>query len=226
MAFRPVQRTRLAEQVADAIRDAIFGGRYGAGDSLPAERDLAEQFDVNRSSVREALHRLEAVGLVEVRHGGGTRVIDVLAGAGLHLLPWLLAPEGRLDPELLRDLLELRVALLGFTAELAAKRAEDLAPLTAALRTLQEARGVEAVAEAEFAFFGEMVHSSGNRVLGLIGNAVAQVWRQNAPLFEPLFGERMDTQAHEQVLQAIRARDPVAARRAYEAHGLTMASLA
>ena len=211
-------------RVGDPLTPELVAGLAAAFGAFLRKEGLGETVCVGRDSRTSGPMFLRAVvaGLQSV----GTRVIDVLAGAGLHLLPWLLAPEGRLDPELLRDLLELRVALLGFTAELAAKRAEDLAPLTAALRTLQEARGVEAVAEAEFAFFGEMVHSSGNRVLGLIGNAVAQVWRQNAPLFEPLFGERMDTQAHEQVLQAIRARDPVAARRAYEAHGLTMASLA
>ena len=222
MTFRPVRRTRLAEQVASAIRDAIFGGSYRVGDALPAERDLADQFGVNRLSVREALHRLEALGLVEVRHGGGTRVADVLAGASLHLLPWLLAPGGRLDPAMLRDLLELRVALLGFTARLAAQRAEDLEPLRSALSRLQEARGTQEVAQREFEFFDAMVQASGNRVLLLLANGVTQVWQQNQSLFEPLFPETMDTTLHESVLAAVEARDPVTARAAYEAHGLAM----
>ena len=91
MSFAPVKRLKLAEQLASSIRSAIIQGTYGPGDTLPSERDLAGQFEVNRSSVREAILRLEAWGLVEVKQGGGTRVRDFLTSAGLQVLPFLTA---------------------------------------------------------------------------------------------------------------------------------------
>ena len=111
-AFIPVTGTRVADQVAGALRESILRGDYPPGSRLPAERDLASRFDVNRSSVREAITRLAAWGLVDVRHGGGVTVADFLTESGLHLLPWLLAPNGTLDPDLMRDLFTVRVALL------------------------------------------------------------------------------------------------------------------
>lgn len=219
MSFEPVQRTRLAEQVAGTIRDAIFGGRFNPGDALPAERDLATQFGVNRSSVREALHRLEAVGLVEVRHGGGTRVTEFLTTAGLQMLPWLLAPGGQLDPRMLRDLLEIRVALLGFTAELAAQRAtpEALADARSALARMEAAGADHELAQHDFDLFEGLVRAGGNRVLGLVANAARRVYTEHGELFAALYARGVDLEALGGVLDAVEARDPVAARRAYEA---------
>ena len=210
--FAPVNRARVAVEVAEAVRDVILAGSLQPGDALPPERDLAEQFGVNRSSVREAIHRLEAWGLIEVRHGAGSRVTDFLTTAGLSLLPWLVAPGGRPDPALLGDLLELRVALLGFTTDLAARRAGtvDIAALEEAIEALRAADTIDAVQEADFAFFEALVVATGNRVLGLLVSAIGQVYRHNRALFDP--------SRHEAALAAVRARDPDAARDAILAY--------
>lgn len=219
--FAPVSRARLAEKVADAVRDVILRGSLRPGDPLPAERDLAEQFGVNRSSVREALNRLEAWGLVEVRQGAGVRVADFLSTSGLALLPWLLAPGGQLDPDLLRDLLELRVALLGFTARLAARRADKaaLAALADALDRLNAAQDLDAVQAADFDLFEALVAGSGNRVLGLLVAAIGQVYRHNQATFAVLYALPFDTADHAAALAALRARDADAAAAAMERYG-------
>ena len=115
---------RVADKIAEKLRAAIVGGRLRPGDALPSERELAEQYDVNRSTIREAMGRLETWGLVKIRHGGATRVSDYLMGAGLELLPHLVELGGKVDPGILEDLDGIRGMLLGWCAEVAARKAD------------------------------------------------------------------------------------------------------
>jgi GntR family transcriptional repressor for pyruvate dehydrogenase complex len=77
--FKPIKQTRLSEAVTDQLKHSILRGDFEPGAKLPAERVLAEQFQVSRLSVREALHRLEILGFVVKRPGasGGVYVIDL-----------------------------------------------------------------------------------------------------------------------------------------------------
>ena len=222
MSFAPVQRSKVSDAVARTIRDAIVRGRYRPGDRLPAERVLAEQFDVNRSTVREAVHRIEAWGLVEVRHGGGTRVVDFLSTAGLQLLPFLIAPGGRLDPRLLRDLLDLRAELLAWTAARAAKNtsAAGVGALERLLDALEAADSADRIQELDYGFFQLMVQISGNKVLEMVANAMERVYLENRQLFAALYQHGpMDTQHHRAALAAIREGKSQAARAAMFAYG-------
>src|SRR5438046_248644 len=101
----------VAERIADTLKTAIVKGRLKPGEALPSERDLAEKYSVNRSSIREAVKRLQAWGLVQVRHGGATRVRDFLMNAGVDVLP-MLVEVGKVEPGILRDLHEIRSILL------------------------------------------------------------------------------------------------------------------
>ena len=220
MPFEPVQRRKLGEQIADSIRNAILGGEIPAGESLPSERSLADRFGVNRGSVREAVKRLEMMGLVEVRHGGGTVVNDVLASAGLQVLPFLIAPNGQLDPKMLADLLDLRVALLGFTASRAARRPGPLDELEALVASMEAERDPQRLQSLDFDFFELLVARADNRVLVLIANAVRRVYDHHAELFAVLYAGGLDTSPHRQTLDALQRGDEQAAREAMEAHGL------
>lgn len=219
MPFTPIRRPSIAEQVATTLRGAILEGRFQTGQSLPSERDLAEQFEINRSTVREALHRLEAWGLVEMRHGGGTRIRDFLSSAGFQLLPYLLAPNGAVDPKLLHDLLEIRCLLLGWTAKLAAQRAtpEQITALQATL--LQIEQHPEQVQELDWQFFEILVAMSHNQVLGLLANAIRQVYLENRSLFATLYAGGFDPAHHRATVAAILARDSVAAEAAMTKFG-------
>jgi DNA-binding FadR family transcriptional regulator len=73
LLFRPVQTGRVSEQIVERVKDAIRSGELTVGERLPAERQLTEQLNVSRVTVRDALRILEARGLIEVRvgaHGG------------------------------------------------------------------------------------------------------------------------------------------------------------
>ena len=220
MPFPSIVRARVPEQVAGALRDAILSGEYAPGDSLPTERALAAELGVNRSSVREALRHLEGWGLVTIRHGAGAKVADFLATAGLQLLPFLLAPGGRLDPALLRDLLELRVVLLGWTAAQAARRADpaEVEALAETLTELEAAASIEDLQALDYRVFQQLVALSENRVLLMLSNAIARVYMENRALFSLLYAGGLDTVDHRRVVDALRARDASAAGDAMTAY--------
>jgi DNA-binding FadR family transcriptional regulator len=222
VAFAPVRRLKVAEQVARTIREAIVGGRFRPGENLPSERDLADQFAVNRSTVREALQRLDAWGLVEMRHGGGTLVRDFLVETGLQLLPFLLAPGGVPDPDMVGDLLDMRVMWLDWTARRAAVRRDDagLARLRDALAALERAGTPEAQQAADWAFFEALVDLTGNRVLALMANAIRQVYLENRTMFVALYAVGVvDLTDHRAAVEAIAQGDAAAAGAAMARHG-------
>src|SRR4051812_34402795 len=78
--WEPVQRVRTYEQVMSQFEERILDGRLKAGDHLPSERDLAIQLGVSRPSLRESLRVLEALGIVEIRRGGGSDGGALLVG--------------------------------------------------------------------------------------------------------------------------------------------------
>lgn len=220
MAFEPLRRLKAPELIAARIRDAILGGRYRPGDTLPSERSLAEQFAVNRSTLREALKRLDAQGLLETRHGGKTRVRDFLESAGLSLLPHLIAPGGEVDLALLRDLLELRVELLAWTAGLAAQRREPegVTRLEELLGELAAAEAARERQELDWAFFAALVELSGNRVLGFLVRPMRAVYDHNLALFEHLYHE-FPLDDHRAAVIAIALGDGDAAASALRRYG-------
>ncbi|MBL8611807.1 MAG: FadR family transcriptional regulator [Myxococcales bacterium] len=90
------QRTRAADFVFEKLAGAILRGELAVGSPLPPERELAETFDISRVLVREAIHRLKDLGLVRVRQGGQTIVLDPDDATDPRLIPLtieLAAPE-------------------------------------------------------------------------------------------------------------------------------------
>ena len=75
--FAPIRVARRYEGVVEQIREMILKGKFKPGDKLPSERQLCEEFEVGRPSVREALRALEITGLIEIRHGEGAFVKDI-----------------------------------------------------------------------------------------------------------------------------------------------------
>lgn len=78
-SFKPIKQSRVSGEVAEQLKQSILLGQFEAGDKLPSERDLANQFQVSRIAIREALRFLENTGFVETRQGvtGGTFVTDL-----------------------------------------------------------------------------------------------------------------------------------------------------
>src|SRR5690606_22736976 len=122
MALQPVVKRSVSADVFEQIADDVLSGELAPGTALPSERQLAERLGVSRPAVREALQRLSAAGLVAVRQGDATTVLDYRRGAGLEVLPRLLVRAGALDPAVARSILEARLHNGPKVAELAAAR--------------------------------------------------------------------------------------------------------
>ena len=118
----PLQQRRLSDEIVERLETLILEGSLKPGERLPAERTLAAEFGVSRPSLREALQKLAARGLLVSRQGGGT---FVSAEIGSSFRDPLLALLGS-NPEAQRDLLEFRHTLEGACAYYAALRATEL----------------------------------------------------------------------------------------------------
>lgn len=122
MEMGQIRQPRLSDNIVEQLETMILEGTLQAGQRLPAERALAERFGVSRPSVREAVQKLVARGLLTSRQGGGNYVSESLGSSFSDPLLELL--EGR--PGAQRDLLEFRHTLEADCAYYAARRATDL----------------------------------------------------------------------------------------------------
>jgi GntR family transcriptional regulator, transcriptional repressor for pyruvate dehydrogenase complex len=128
-----------AEAIAEGLRAQILSGKYGPGERLPSERELSVRLGANRSSVREALKKLEQLGMIAIRPGGGARVVP-MAEAGLGALRHFL---GATSPnrEIVAQWLDVHELVIAGAARIAMERgtAEEFAETKRLLRTLVSA---------------------------------------------------------------------------------------
>ncbi|MEP5780668.1 MAG: GntR family transcriptional regulator, partial [Hyphomicrobiales bacterium] len=120
-AFSQVKHRKISDVIVEQLESMILEGSFSAGQKLPPERELAAQFAVSRPSIREAIQKLVARGVLFSRHGGGTYVSDQLGSAFADPLQDLLSAHD----EFLYDQLEFRDALEGLAAYYAALRSTD-----------------------------------------------------------------------------------------------------
>lgn len=121
MEFETVKTQKISETIVRQLEELILDGVLKPGEKLPPERELAQQLEVSRPSLREAIVILEAKGLLQVRRGGGTYVCDVVAQTITEPLVHLM----KRRPETTFDVLELRVALEEVAAYYAAQRGNE-----------------------------------------------------------------------------------------------------
>jgi GntR family transcriptional repressor for pyruvate dehydrogenase complex len=112
-----------AEEIAESLRTQIVNGKYDVGERLPSERELALRLGVHRSSVREALKKLEQVGMIAIRPGGGARVLP-LEKAGLGALRHALFT-ARPDRELVSQWMDVYELVIAGAARFAVERASE-----------------------------------------------------------------------------------------------------
>lgn len=156
MGFDQVRQRRLSDDIVEQLEGMILEGTLKSGERLPAERALAEKFGVSRPSLREAIQKLAAKGLLVSRQGGGNYVAESLGSTFSDPLLHLLEN----NPEAQRDLLEFRQTLEASCAYYAALRATevDRERLTEAFDALQDcyarddkvSRAEEGAADARF----------------------------------------------------------------------------
>jgi GntR family transcriptional repressor for pyruvate dehydrogenase complex len=169
--FESIQPYRLASQVATLISNKILGGELVCGSRLPSERQLAAQFKVSRPTLREAIHVLEALGLVEVHHGDGTYVSRNPSAFSPRVLKHML----KRDDTLVLDMFEVRKEFEVRNAELAAERAtrEDAKRLLQILSAMEaDVRAGRDDFEHDIDFHLAIAEASHNRIRLFITTSV------------------------------------------------------
>lgn len=233
MALEAIQSRRLYSQIADRLCDLIRRGDYPPGSFLPSERDLAATLEVSRSSVREALIALEVLGLVDVRVGAGVEVLRLPEDAGgsdvmsrvTRMSPTEPDPELPVTLDLLVEippfaLLQARRLVEPETAALAADNASpaQIDFLRAAFeRNLRDNREGSRTNPGDRQFHIGIAQASGNLayemlVTLMLGHRYGTMFQRLQRLYTPEDMPFRSEQEHWEILKAIVAHDPAAAR--------------
>lgn len=217
-AKRPVHRTRLADELADRIVHLIRTGRFAMGERLPAIADLARSFGVGSPTLREALKRLESVGVVEIRHGSG---VYVTGHPDVMVVPNPMYGGG-VSRKGLVDLIEARIPIEVETAGLAAEHATP--EQIAGMRGLLDEAGAhldddDLLSRVNMAFHKEIASASGNRVMAQLLEVLTTLFQDEQRAILAIHGSReRDHAEHRSIQEAIAARDGDLSRHRMRGH--------
>ena len=217
--YNPIRSSKVYEQIIEQIEQLILNGKLHSGDRLPTERELAEQFHASRTAVREAMKTLAQKGLVDMRPGRGTLVIDGTSRAMRHSLG-LMIRVGQAGSE--SNLVEVREILEPEIAALAAARAteEQIAALQEAVRIMDASLDdAETYISADNDFHRALARATQNDlILTFVDSIVGQLSEQRKHIFSVAGGSARGQAHHKQILDTMLRRDPEAAQAAMRAH--------
>jgi len=216
-SFESVKRNRLYEEVARQIESMIHE-QMQPGDRLPPERELAERFGVSRSSIRDAIRRLESIGLVEPRQGSGTVVREV---SGEHVATPLTSIL-RQKQTLVSELIEVRKILEPPLAARAATHAseEEIAEMQEILaRQAERTRAGQPGIEEDSEFHYAIALAADNSVVLKVVDVLMDLLRETRARSLQVAGRpQKSLAAHRRILNAIKRHDPDAASQAMHQH--------
>lgn len=217
-SFEPVLKQSLPDRLARQIRGTIQSGNYRRGDRLPPIVEMARRFEVGQPSIREALKKLEAMGVVQIRHGAGvfvTRSEEVLV---------LASPDytGTVTKKLLLDLIRARIPIESQSAADAVRNATDeqLEELRRILAEAGQNLGDDDVLNSvNMEFHSKIAQASGNSVTAQLLNVLHELFTDEQRLILGIFGSReADHAGHLEILDAIERRDETLAVERMRAH--------
>lgn len=217
MALVSARRRNLSHVVADELLARIRSGELAAGSRIPTERTLMEMFSVGRNTIREAVQSLVALGLLDVRPGRGTIVIDTRDAAIVDSL----AISALLQEPTVKELFEFRRLLESEIAALAAERAtaEDIVPMQRALgdhrKALEEGTPTWS---ADAALHGAIAQASCHAVYIRVLDALSDLLRRARLATYRLPGGERAQAEHHAIVAAIAEHNASAARAAMWNH--------
>ncbi|WP_339060842.1 FadR/GntR family transcriptional regulator [Tepidibacillus marianensis] len=222
MKLKQIKPQKIYERVAEQLKEMILDGTLKPGERLLSVRELAEELQVGRSAVREALSALSAMGLVEIRQGEGTFVkkfsdTDLLSLDVSDLL---------IDIEQIKSLMEVRKIIEVSAVELAAQRRtnEDLYHLETALNKMNEdLKALNENEEADWMFHYAVAKATKNNMLLYIIESISDSIRKNLKTNRKVLFSLPETpeqllEEHRLIYQAIEERSPERAKALMLAH--------
>lgn len=218
MAIEPISRTTLVQSVIDELVAFILENDLKPGDKLPSQQELMAQFKVGRSTVRESLKSLAAMGLIDMRAGYGTYVKELDAKSIIR--PDILAL--MIDEKSTERLLEAREIIEPEIAYLAVQRAtdDDLAAIRAILDECEEAiQAEEPVFRLSSAFHRAVTEAAHNEILLMFMDSILRLLVERGWLLENRSGfPEWELESHREIYQHIAQRNGQKARTAMARH--------
>lgn len=216
--IEPIKRVKLYEEVASRIRALIASGELQPGEALPSERKLAEQFQVGRAVIREAVRQLEVSGLVESRHGGGNYVREVTTEHLVAPIADILSGMAHLRQELMQARFFFEPQIAGEAAVHATP--EDLELMEDVIRRQAErtARG-QPTAEEDTEFHRLLARATHNTVVERVMEVINSMLEDS---YARSFGSggraERSLEGNRKILEAVMLHDQEAARHAMMEH--------
>jgi GntR family transcriptional regulator, transcriptional repressor for pyruvate dehydrogenase complex len=223
LEYKQIKPKKIYEEVTEALHDMIRTGQLPPRSKLESVQQLAENFQVSRSAIREALSALKAMGLVEMKQGEGTYIKEFDAKQ----MTFPLSTAVLMDKKDVAHLLEVRKIIETGTAALAAKnrREEDLEAMAQALEEMKRVKGDEELGEkADFQFHLAVSAAAGNpllsTLLGQVSELMIKTMKETRRLW--LFSQQTTTEnlviEHAKIYHAILDKNEEKARMAMSEH--------
>lgn len=216
MSLPQTDASAAHERLRDALIQQIQDGILRPGSAIPAERKLAERYQVSRHTVRQAIAGLEGFGLVQVRHGSGVYVAETVSDAAMDRISAnVVTREGNTT-----GVVEVRRALEPYMTRLAAVRRDDdwVETLQALVPYRRESPGQEVTHEGT-SFHREIARAAGNPVFDSVLRTLTGGPRRVESILEfaPQYRSIWEGE-HQAIVDAIAARDPDAAEQLMAQH--------
>ena len=216
--LKAVKKTRIPEEIVQQVHQLIRDGVLAPGDRLPPERELAQQLNVSRASVREAMRLLDISGLVEVRPGAGTFITEDTVEAIIQAFSSMNTSEAASAS----DVFEMRLLLEPHVVSLAADRATeaDIRRMNETLDSQEDdiAAGGTGV-EFDSQFHYAIADATKNSALMAVTQAISDILSQSRePSLQSPERSRLSLQSHRRILASIEGGQSEEAARAMIEH--------
>ncbi|HOP29687.1 MAG TPA: FadR/GntR family transcriptional regulator [Spirochaetota bacterium] len=208
--FTIVNKKSLSDEIGDQIINKILSGILSPGEKLPPERNMSLQMNVNRHTLREALRKLETLGLISIRQGDGIYVRDFRESGNLELLKHILYLRKDITSDILKNILEIRRFISPEMAYKAARnRSEEESEYLKSL--LKENLPVE---EKDLAIHQSIARGSGNILYIFILNFFNDIFRDFGSIYFSFQENRAASEKfHKNIIKAITEKNPDSAKK-------------
>jgi len=210
----PIKRIKISDEVLSQLKANILSGVYAPNERLPSESALCDMFQVSRISIRTALHKLAAIGLIETRNGEGTYVCNV--DSSCVMLP--LLQDMTISPTGILELLEFRESVDRLSCRLAAERGtpemiKTLEQIFDQMKQAAHENDQESFTQADICFHRQIAQMSGNSFIIRVLEIVDDVYRAHLHRMNQSISLVYSLDSHRNLTEAIRSKDKEAAAR-------------
>lgn len=208
----PINKGALVDQVIERITNALIHKELKPGDQLPTETELTTSLGVGRSSVREAIKVLQAMGVVEVRRGEGTFVATKASGSALNPMLYQLL----IEPGTMQDIMELRLMFEPAYSVMAARNAtpEDLERISRVQHDFENLanQGVQ-TGEDDMKFHHAILQATHNPYVIRIGEIILKIFIESVSKSVRQVPQKA-VEDHRRICEAIKNKNEVEVREA------------